>query len=185
MAAALAQDSLDEAILTSLRRITRAVDIYSRQLASQHRLTGPQLVCLNLLRKQDELTSGHLAKAATLSAGTVTGILDRLEQRGYIVRTRSVSDKRQVKVRLTPAGRAAVENAPAPLQDRLKKSLAALTPRQQQEILDVLDRVVSMMGAADVDAAPLLATGPASADPAAVAAFLSGEVLSVPDSSKT
>lgn len=178
MATALTTGNFEEAILTSLRRIIRAVDIHSRQLAIRHHLTGPQLVCLRLLSKRGEMTSGHLATAATLSAGTVTGILDRLEQRGYVQRIRSFSDKRQVKVSLTPAGHTAVEQAPLPLQERFQQRLAALPPTHQQEILYVLDTVVSMMEATDVDAAPLLVTGPATAESGDVASFLGDDALS-------
>lgn len=180
MVTALAAGNFEEAILTSLRRIIRAVDIHSRQLAIRHHLTGPQLVCLRLLSKCGEMTSGHLAAAATLSAGTVTGILDRLEQRDYVRRVRSFPDKRQVKVSLTPAGQAAVEQAPLPLQERFQQRLAALPPTRQQEILYVLDAVVAMMEATDLDAAPLLTTGPATAEPREVVSFLGNDAPSSP-----
>ncbi|HET7922035.1 MAG TPA: MarR family transcriptional regulator [Gammaproteobacteria bacterium] len=172
MATALATGQFDEAILTSLRRIMRAVDLYSRQLASRHRLTGPQLVCLRLLHRNGMMTSGHLAREATLSAGTVTGILDRLEQRGYVRRERATADKRQVTVALTEPGREAVAQAPLPLQERFQQRLAALPATHQQEILHVLDKIVSMMEAEELDAAPLLASGTATAESEQVAAFL-------------
>jgi len=175
MATVLAFGQFDEAILTSLRRIMRAVDLYSRQLASRHHLTGPQLVCLRLLHKHGIMTSGHLAQQASLSAGTVTGILDRLEERGYVRRVRPEEDKRQVVVSLTEAGHNAVQHAPLPLQERLQQRLAKLPPHQQQEILQVLDTVVAMMEAEDVDAAPLLTSGPATAESDEVAAFLRGD----------
>ena len=175
MATVMAAGQFDEAILTSLRRIMRAVDLYSRQLASRHHLTGPQLVCLRLLRKHGVMTSGHLAQEATLSAGTITGILDRLEQRAYIRRERSADDKRQVKVSLTDTGREAVSQAPLPLQERFQQRLATLPATRQQEILFVLDSVVNMMDAETVDAAPLLTSGPATAESEDVAAFLSDD----------
>jgi DNA-binding MarR family transcriptional regulator len=175
MATVMATGQFDEAILTSLRRIMRAVDLYSRQLASRHQLTGPQLVCLRLLNRHGIMTSGHLAQEATLSAGTVTGILDRLEQRGYVRRERAEPDKRQVKISLTDPGREAVRQAPLPLQERFQQRLARLPATRQQEILFVLDSVVSMMEAESVDAAPLLATGPATAEPDDVEAFLGGD----------
>ncbi|MGH8370336.1 MAG: MarR family transcriptional regulator [Gammaproteobacteria bacterium] len=156
----------------------RAVDLYSRQLASRHHLTGPQLVCLRLLRKHGVMTSGRLAQEATLSAGTVTGILDRLEQRSYIRRERPATDKRQVNVSLTDQGRDAISQAPLPLQERFQQRLAKLPATRQQEILFVLDSVVNMMEAESVDAAPLLTSGPATAESEEVAAFLSDDVPS-------
>jgi DNA-binding MarR family transcriptional regulator len=178
MATVMATGQYDEAILTSIRRIMRAVDLYSRQLASRHHLTGPQLVCLRLLRKYGVVTSGQLAQKATLSAGTITGILDRLEQRGYIHRERPATDKRQVLVSLTATGQTAVKHAPLPLQERFQQRLATLPPTRQQEILYVLDTVVAMMGAEELDAAPLLTSGPATAESDEIAGFLKDDTSS-------
>ncbi len=169
---ATAAHGYDESILRALRRIIRAVDIYSRQLASRHSLTGPQLVCLRQLAQEGALTSGGLARAVALSPATVTGILDRLEARALISRQRSAEDKRQVMVQLTEPGRELLAHAPLPLQEKFTRRLAQLPVEQQAEINRVLREVVEMMEAEDIDAAPLLSTGPTTAEPSSVAGFL-------------
>lgn len=148
-------DSYNESILRALRRIIRAVDLYSRRLASQHTLTGPQLVCLRRLHKEGPITPGHLAREVSLSPATVTGICDRLEARGLLTRTRRTEDKRQVLVTLTEAGRALTENVPLPLHEQFTKRLAALSLQEQGKIARVLDEVVQMMEAGDLEGTPL------------------------------
>jgi DNA-binding MarR family transcriptional regulator len=155
--------------------MTRAVDLHSKQLARHHSLTGPQLVCLRLIEKRGVITPSELAKGVSLSQGTVTGILDRLASRDLISRQRSAEDKRKILVQLTDAGRQLVATAPSPLHEQFSKRLAGL-PEGEQAMIDwIMQRVVELMEAEDVDAAPIMATGPMSAEPDEVADFLETE----------
>jgi DNA-binding MarR family transcriptional regulator len=154
----------DESILRALRRIIRAVDLYSRQLSIRHSLTGPQLVCLRQLLQSGAMTPGQLAREVSLSPATISGILDRLEKRGYLTRTRRPEDKRQVLVELTASGESLVERTPLPLHERFTRRLAELPESRQSEIDRVLQQVVEMMEAEEIDAAPLLANWPSAGE---------------------
>src|SRR5512140_3522668 len=107
-----------EAILRSLRRITRAIDLHSRHLAHTFGLTGPQLVCLRAVGARGKMTPSELAKEVSLSQATITGIIDRLAARQLVARERSNYDRRLVTVVITTAGRALIDQAPSPLQER-------------------------------------------------------------------
>jgi DNA-binding MarR family transcriptional regulator len=135
----------DENILWSLRRITRAIDVYSRKLASDYHLTGPQLVCLQSLARSGPIAPSKLADSICLSHPTVTGILDRLEQRNLIFRTRLTSDRRRVDVDLTPEGKKVATIAPTPLQERFAMRFTDLPHDDQAKIDEVLRQVVEMM----------------------------------------
>jgi DNA-binding MarR family transcriptional regulator len=149
----------EEEILRSLRRIMRAVDLYSRKLVTETGLSGPQLVCLRELARFGPMQSSHLAQSVNLSPATVTGILDRLESRALIARERQLADKRRVLVSLTEPGREALSEAPPALQDSFLFKLRALPVRQQAAIDTTLKQIVSMMAAEDLDAAPMLIAG--------------------------
>lgn len=150
---------IDENILRSIRRIIRATDLHSRRLASEHRLTTPQLLCMRLLVQEGPLTPGAVAKEMYLSQATVTGILDRLEKRGLVERRRDQADRRKVSLHLTPQGKSAVKQAPLPLHERFASRLEALSADERDEIDRVLAKVVDLMEAQEVDAAPLIAPG--------------------------
>jgi DNA-binding MarR family transcriptional regulator len=137
--------SPDERVLRALRRIGRAIDQGSRQLSGSHQLTSPQLLCLRLLQGDQVWTPSRLARAVSASQPTVTGILDRLARRGLVDRVRDEDDRRRVLLRITPAGRALVEAAPSPLQQRFAQGFARLDGDDQRAIADVLERVVQMM----------------------------------------
>ena len=69
-------------------------------------LTYPQYLVLSVLWEGDDQTIGGVASRLDLEPSTITPLVKRLEQAGHVVRQRSVSDERQVNVRLTDQGRA-------------------------------------------------------------------------------
>lgn len=147
----------EESILTSLRRIVRAIDLHSRDLGSRYKLTVPQLVCLRQLRGNGSCTPSELARHIFLSQATVTGILDRLEARGLVERVRQLTDRRRISICLTEKGEELTASAPSPLQDRFSENLADLTDEEQSRIDQNLKTVVEMMEAQKLDAAPIMA----------------------------
>jgi DNA-binding MarR family transcriptional regulator len=132
-------------IFMDLRRIMRAMDVYSRQLAGSHGLTGPQMLCLREITNHDSLTTGALARAVALSPATLTGILDRLEARGLVSRERRPEDKRRVLVSLTTHGRQMSQELPSPLQERFGSRMTELSIDEQTAIRLALSSVVRMM----------------------------------------
>ena len=96
--------SVSDSVMIALRKIIQAIDMNSKKLVKRVGLTGPQLVILQEISSQGEVTAGEIARAVSLSQATVTGILDRLEGRGLIARQRSQSDRRRVHVSMTGAG---------------------------------------------------------------------------------
>jgi DNA-binding MarR family transcriptional regulator len=151
---------LDLRILGASRRIIRAIDLHSRKLAADHKITAPQLVALNVIAEGNPLSTSEIARRMHLSPSTVVGILDRLEAKEVILRQRSRKDPRLVLVELTDTGRRLVSDAPSPIQDRLTEPLRALPDEEQQGIAGALEKVVSLMEVREIDAAPILETGP-------------------------
>ena len=152
------QDNLsrEELILRSLRQIIRAIDRHSRKLRRLFNLTVPQIVCLQQLREQGDLTAGDLAQAACLSQPTITGIIDRLEKRGLVNRLRGARDRRRVFISLSEEGREIVAIMPKPLQDQFLTRLAELPEAEQTTVAETLAMIVDMMSAGDLEASPIL-----------------------------
>jgi DNA-binding MarR family transcriptional regulator len=154
-------------ILQSLRRIIRAVELHSRGLLSRHGITGPRLACLTLLCNDGPMTSADLSRQLYVSASTVTGIVDRLESAGLVERRRDGEDRRCVYVRATRKGRLLASQTPSSLQDRLAERLRRVPARERAGIRTALERVVEMMEARDLDAAPILTPGSVLDEPTA------------------
>lgn len=147
----------EEGILKSLRRLTRFSGLYSRRLASRHGLTGPQVVCVRLLRRIGPTTPTVIAREMSLAQATVTGIVDRLHRQALVERTRDGVDRRRVLVGLTERGRQVAESAPSALQNIFSDRLAALPREEQRAIHDGLARIVEMMDEAALPASPAVA----------------------------
>jgi len=148
-----------EQVLTSLRRVIRAIELHSQQLVKTLSVTGPQLRLLQLIKSQPNTSLRELANAMSLSQATVTSIMDRLEKRELIARIRSELDKRKIHPQLTLAGKTIVEKAPAPLQDSFVRKFEQLQDWEQHMIIASLQRVAEMMDASEIYAAPFLDVG--------------------------
>jgi DNA-binding MarR family transcriptional regulator len=147
-------------ILQSLRRIIRAIEIHSQRLSQEFQITGPQLGCLLAIKQYGALTTTRLARTIFLSPSTVVGIVDRLEEKGLVSRMRNTEDRRQVQICLTESGNRLADNAPSPLQETLSSSLKDLPALELVSITLALDKLVSLMEAGEISAAPILETGP-------------------------
>ena len=156
----LSTGNIDLRVLTALRRIIRAIDMHSRQLTQQHQITIPQLVCLMALEGQGPLHVQALSKQVHLNPSTVVGILDRLEQKGHVERRRNNGDRRKVSVSITPVGKKLIDDAPPLLQQVLGDALHQLPELEQVAIAMSLERIVEMIEVKEVDASPVLETGP-------------------------
>lgn len=156
-------EGVTEQVMVALRRIIRAIDLRSRFLVARYHLTVPQLVVLKELWLRGDVSVGELTRAVHLSHATVTGILDRLEKRGLVQRQRSDRDKRRVQVRLTPSGERVQLRAPPLLQEDFTEEFDKLEDWERTQILSSLQRVVSMMEAKHLEAAPMLTAAPIGA----------------------
>lgn len=141
----MSQEVYSLRILMALRRIMHFVDSYSRQLARDYQITGPQLICLYAIVKNGPITLSDLGKQVSLSMSTANGIVDRLEQKALIQRERTHSDRRKVLISATEKGKTLSEKAPLPLQGRLIQAVADLPELEQVSIALSLERIMEMM----------------------------------------
>ncbi|HEY3846661.1 MAG TPA: MarR family transcriptional regulator [Acetobacteraceae bacterium] len=86
-------------------------------------LTPTQLGVLEAILHKGPLTQRELGRKVLTSAGNMTDVVDKLEGRGLVCRTRSPRDRRIVSVTLSPAGRALIE---------------ALFPRHARDIAEAM-----------------------------------------------
>ncbi len=147
-------------MLVSLRKITQAISLHSRDLSRRCGLTGPQLIILNEIAGRESVSVTELARFISLSQATVTDILNRLEKRGLVERTRNSIDRRRVMIRITGQCREILTQAPPPLQETFVERYSRLSEWEQLMILSAFKRVVDMMSAGKIDAAPFLSTDP-------------------------
>ncbi len=160
MVSEVTEERHDLKVLRALRQIIRSVDLHSRRLSMQYEITTPQLVTLLTIAEQSApITIAALSKEVHLSPSTLVGIVDRLEVKQLVSRKRDTKDRRKVFIELTRKGKNFSSTAPSPLQEKLAGSLSKLSTLEQSTIALSLERIVKLMEAEMLDAAPMLEMG--------------------------
>ncbi len=139
-------------IVNGLRRIVRAIELYSQEVYKQYGLTGPQLWALKTLHRRGPLATSELAQALAVQPSTLSLLIDRLEDRGLVRRLRPRDDRRFVEVALTAKGTDLAARAPEAAQGRLLHGLQRLPPADRERIRRAVEDLVGMMEASDVEA---------------------------------
>ena len=168
VAMAVPHRTISDNVMIALRKIIQAIDLNSKKLVKRVGLTGPQLVILQEISNIGKATSGEIARAVSLSQPTVTGILERMEKRGLLTRQRSRHDKRRIMVSITENGRNVLKDAPPLMQEAFVERFSSLQEWEQNMILSALQRLVSIMDAKAIQAAPFLETSPIGNQPAKI-----------------
>ncbi len=151
-------DQADTALI-ALRRILKATEANVKALASESGLTASQLLVLQILRVQDEILTGDLAKAVDLKQATTSILVDKLQERGLVERRRGQTDRRRVWVQITAQGRQVVAGAPDLLQNTFIERFTKLADWEQALIVASLLRLVSLLDAEKIDASAVLDVG--------------------------
>ncbi|MCT7377341.1 MarR family winged helix-turn-helix transcriptional regulator [Chelativorans salis] len=145
--------------LIALRRILRATELNARTLARATGLTTPQLIVLEIVAAAGRLTPKDIAARAGVGQATATALVDKLEARGLVTRTRGEQDRRVVWVAPTEAGLEMLKAAPDPLQRTFSEQFEALPDWEQAMVVAALEKVGAMLNAGTIDASPLLDVG--------------------------
>lgn len=156
-------ESIGFLILRALRRILRRTSQYSRAIARDSGLSVPQMLCLKAiddLSDEDEVSVAMIASAVQLTPATVSRILDRLENLELVTRERRSKDRRKVCLSLSETGRRQLDELPQPLNEAFLQRIQSLDSEERKALLSSLERIVALMDAEDIDAAPLLTPEP-------------------------
>ena len=98
--------ALDNQFCIALYSASLAMTKAYKPLLDNLGLTYPQYLAMMVLWQKDDLLVKDIGEKLFLDSGTLTPLLKRLEAAGLITRTRDEKDERQVRITLTPEGRA-------------------------------------------------------------------------------
>lgn len=145
-------------ILINIRKIIRSINLESKRIEREFGISIPQYLCLNFLATTEtyRATATEIGLHLNLNASTVTGIVSRLEKKGYVARLINPEDKRSSFIYLTALGDKIIKTIPNLLQDKLTLRLQELKSQELKQLQNSLDLLVKFMGVEDLDASPLL-----------------------------
>ncbi|SNS70834.1 MarR family winged helix-turn-helix transcriptional regulator [Antarctobacter heliothermus] len=145
--------------LIAIRRILRATELYSRELKLAAGVTAVQFRVLQIIGERGHATAKEISVQMRVSQATVTSLVDKLVKQNLALREKSETDRRQINIHITAAGRQTLAEAPDPLQQRFVRKFAAMEDWEQAMLVSSLERVAAMLDADDLDASPVLDTG--------------------------
>ncbi len=128
-----------------LRKIMQGGQQYTKKLHKAFNVSTPQLASLLALNDEGPLSPSQVARKIMVQSSTVTGIIDRLEQKGLVTRERVSPDRRVITVRITEQGRRLAESAPPPIQNKIVNGLRRLKDAERTEIIKGLTRLAEMI----------------------------------------
>jgi DNA-binding MarR family transcriptional regulator len=129
--------SADDAARDALVEMSFAVQELLGHVADDHHLSLTQMRLLGILRDR-EPGMLELARYLNLEKSSVSGLVDRAQQRGLVERRPGTKDGRAVHVSLTPAGRAIAEQILRDLAQPLTELLRPLARRQRDQMTALL-----------------------------------------------
>ncbi len=104
------------------------------------------IVIVNLAGRDGATSASELCKGISYDAGAMTRMLDRLEAKGLVRRTRSPDDRRLVNLELTDAGKAAYPRLRAISMQVMNRSLRNFTADEAQTLQILLQRLTANVG---------------------------------------
>jgi len=136
------------ALNAAMREVSGQGVLYSQAVAERLGVNSTDLECLDYIVSGGAITAGALAEATGLTTGAITGVIDRLERRGFACRERDPDDRRKVLVRAQPS--VAEEIAPlfAPMERAALGALSAYRESELELLLDFLTRIGAAAAAA-------------------------------------
>lgn len=145
-------------ILISIRKIVRSVNLESKRIDKEMGVSIPQLLCLDFLNRQEQYKASakQIKEFLQLNASTVTGIIQRLEQKGLIAKLPKAEDRRVTLITLTSKGADVLQNRPSLLQDKLAAKLDSLPESEVEAIAKAIELITNLMEVHDLDASPVL-----------------------------
>ena len=138
-------DERSFAVLTYLKLLGQAGEHFNRKLQRDYQVSQSQLACLKMLHQDGSMPISRLAKGLFVEPSTVTGVVDRLEHKGLVKRTRQGTDRRVVTIELTDTGQELAANAPSSIPRFLRKGMRELSEPEASTIVDALAKLVEML----------------------------------------
>ncbi|MEV6910373.1 MarR family transcriptional regulator [Amycolatopsis sp. NPDC051071] len=137
---------LPDGVIGRLSRLARILDGELRKTFARHDLDRSSFDVLATLRRSGTLTPADLMPSAMITSGAVTQRLDRLEERGLVVRAPDETNGRRVLVDLTEKGLDLIDRALPDHVETEHRLLGAVSAGERDELAALLRNLLQSLG---------------------------------------
>ncbi|HVX39731.1 MAG TPA: MarR family transcriptional regulator [Gemmatimonadaceae bacterium] len=132
--------------LNVIRSVVRALNLNTRAIEQQSGISLAQLFVLEQLAQHPASSLTDLAERTATHQSSVSVVVQRLVDRGFVNRTRSASDRRFVEIVITDAGRDVLASAPETVQVKLLNGLHRFEDGERERLAALLERWAASAG---------------------------------------
>jgi DNA-binding MarR family transcriptional regulator len=129
-----------ERSMNAVRSIVRALRINTRAVELKMGISLAQLFVLQQLSERPAESLNELAERTATHQSSVSVVVRRLVERGFVSRTPSTTDKRRIEIAVTPAGLALLAGAPVTVSMQLVDALERMNHDDRGALADLLER---------------------------------------------
>ncbi len=126
-----------------LKLLSQMLTRQLQDMLEPYGLTPFHWLVLNCLWDQDGLPTSMLGDRLRQVGGTLTGVIDRMEERGLVRRERDIQDRRVWRIWLTDAGRELETVLPPHVQALRNQMLQGFSEAEQKQLSDWIDRMLA------------------------------------------
>ncbi|MFZ2957516.1 MAG: MarR family winged helix-turn-helix transcriptional regulator [Candidatus Ozemobacteraceae bacterium] len=139
----MAHESIDlfRALITTTKAVVRVI----WNIHELEGLTGPQFGLLMFLRRHGHGTPSEIADAMLVSAGNITGMIERLRKQGLVERRRLSTDRRCLRIALTTEGNTRLDYLYPIWEKSVKTCFKLLPSADQKQLITLLDQVNALL----------------------------------------
>ena len=129
-----AADPRTETILADFQATMAELKCVGSERLLRHGVSMTQLHILHMLERHGQMPMSRLADVLDVSVSNATGLVDRMEERGLIARTRVPEDRRVVLVEISAAGQSMLEDAESLRNDLMRRVLSRIDLNHMADI---------------------------------------------------
>lgn len=135
------------AIINKRRQMSTETIMFHQAVADTLGLHITDHKCLDLIRYYGAMPAGRLAELTGLTTGAITGVIDRLEQAGYVRRAKDPKDRRQIIVEPSRNKmlERKLEDIFSPLHESMRCDLSSYSDSELSFLLDVLTKNLDLL----------------------------------------
>jgi len=131
-------------LLAAMRENSTIAVLFHASIAEKYGLNATDHKCLDYIIRNGPVTAGQIMEFTGLTSGAVTGIINRLEKKGYVRRGKDSKDKRKVLVEIVPESVKPIDALFEHILDDTIDLLNRYSEEQLSVILDFINRCNSL-----------------------------------------
>lgn len=136
-------------VLNSFRCLVKSLRVADRAGLKEHGLGASQLYVLHELKRESPLSINELARRTATDQSTVSVVVAKLIDKGFVMRERSEQDGRRIDLTLTAKGHLLIRRLPPPIQWSIIDGVQRLPRARAKALADALEEICDVLGIRD------------------------------------